>query len=141
MWMKHSYLWSYVHFKMFGFLCTVYEILHTNINSCMHTKFWVPLLLVYVDNFIYTFINTDFRNLLHINTFCQTPEKMAVTLLDYLFPREVLAVSNLSGKGKHHKRQLDPLMVLTTISKKIGVICMSKVMLLKPFPVFILSHV
>lgn len=101
----------------------------------------MPLLLVYVDNFIYTFINTDFRNLLHINTFCQTPEKMAVTLLDYLFPREVLAVSNLSGKGKHHKRQLDPLMVLTTISKKIGVICMSKVMLLKPFPVFILPHV
>ncbi|KAJ4439068.1 hypothetical protein ANN_15024 [Periplaneta americana] len=50
-------------------------------------------------------------NLLHINTFCQTPEKMAVTLLDYLFPREVLAVSNLSGKGKHRKRQLDPLMI------------------------------
>lgn len=39
---------------------------------------------------------------------------MAVTLLDYLFPREVLAVSNLSGKGKHRKRQLDPLMVLIT---------------------------
>jgi hypothetical protein len=67
---------------------------------------------------IYTLINLDFRNLLHINTFCQTPEKMAVTLLDYLFPREVLAVSNLSGKGKHHKRQLDPLMVLTTSIKK-----------------------
>ncbi|KAJ9575839.1 hypothetical protein L9F63_007297, partial [Diploptera punctata] len=50
-------------------------------------------------------------DLIHINTFCQTPEKMAVTLLDYLFPREVLAVSNLSGKGKHRKRQLDPLMV------------------------------
>ncbi|KAK7864639.1 hypothetical protein R5R35_012413 [Gryllus longicercus] len=50
-------------------------------------------------------------NLLHINTFCQTPEKMAVTLLDYLFSREVLAISNLSGKGKHGKRQLDPLMI------------------------------
>lgn len=50
-------------------------------------------------------------NLLHVNTFCQTPEKMAVTLLDYLFPRDVLAVSNLSGKGKHGKKQLDPLMI------------------------------
>ncbi|XP_049859596.1 uncharacterized protein LOC126354183 isoform X2 [Schistocerca gregaria] len=50
-------------------------------------------------------------NLLHINTFCHSPEKMAVTLLDYLFPREVLAVSNLSGKGKHGKKQLDPLMI------------------------------
>lgn len=134
-----SYPWTCVHFIMFGFLCTVYEILHTNVNSCMHTKFWVPLLLVYVAELIHTFINLDFRNLLHINTFCQTPEKMAVTLLDYLFPREVLAVSNLSGKGKHHKRQLDPLMVLTTSIKKIGLICMSKLLLVKPFPVFILS--
>ncbi|XP_046387612.1 protein BANP-like isoform X1 [Ischnura elegans] len=50
-------------------------------------------------------------DLLHINTFCHTPEKMALTLLDYLFPREVLAVSNLSGKGKHGKKQLDPLMI------------------------------
>lgn len=136
-----SYLWSCVHFIMFGFLCTVYEILHTNGNRCIHTKFWVPLLLVYVAELIHTFINLDFRNLLHINTFCQTPEKMAVTLLDYLFQREVLAVSNLSGKGKHHKRQLDPLMVLTRSINKIDLICISKVLLLKPFPVFILSLV
>jgi len=101
----------------------------------------VPLLLVFVAELIDTSINLDFRNLLHINTFCQTPEKMAVTLLDYLFPREVLAVSNLSGKGKHHKRQLDPLMVFTTSTKQIGLTCMSKVLLLKPFPVFILSLV
>lgn len=134
MWMKHSYPWSCVHFIMFGFLCNVYEILHTNINSCMQTIFWVPLLSVFVAELIDTFINLDFRNLLHINTFCQTPEKMAVTLLDYLFPREVLAVSNLSGKGKHHKRQLDPLMVLTS-SKQIRLICISKVFLLKPLPV------
>lgn len=67
-----------------------------------------------VYKFEHVLIDFNFSNLLHINTFCQTPEKMAVTLLDYLFPREVLAVSNLSGKGKHRKRQLDPLMVLTT---------------------------
>lgn len=48
---------------------------------------------------------------MHINAHCLTPEKMALTLLDSLFPREVLAVSNLSGKGKHSKRQLDPLLV------------------------------
>lgn len=46
-----------------------------------------------------------------INTACQTPEKMAITLLDYLFTRETLAVSNLSGKGKHGKKQLDPLLI------------------------------
>ncbi|GLH10743.1 Protein BANP [Gryllus bimaculatus] len=61
-------------------------------------------------------------NLLHINTFCQTPEKMAVTLLDYLFSREVLAISNLSGKGKHGKRQLDPLMVIHTTQGDIKVL-------------------
>ncbi|CAH1389634.1 unnamed protein product [Nezara viridula] len=49
--------------------------------------------------------------LMHINAHCLTPEKMALTLLDSLFPREVLAVSNLSGKGKHSKRQLDPLLI------------------------------
>ncbi|CAG2068423.1 unnamed protein product, partial [Timema podura] len=48
-------------------------------------------------------------HLLHVNTFCHSAEKMAVTLLDYLFPREVQAISNLSGKGKHGKKQLDPL--------------------------------
>nr|CAD7257146.1 unnamed protein product [Timema shepardi] len=50
-------------------------------------------------------------HLLHVNTFCHSAEKMAVTLLDYLFPREVQAISNLSGKGKHGKKQLDPLMI------------------------------
>ncbi|KAF4522604.1 hypothetical protein B566_EDAN003584, partial [Ephemera danica] len=50
-------------------------------------------------------------DLLHINSFAHTPEKMALMLLDYLFPREVLAVSNLSGKGKHQKKQLSPLMI------------------------------
>ncbi|XP_014247941.1 protein BANP-like [Cimex lectularius] len=50
-------------------------------------------------------------NLFHINERCHTPQKMALTLLDCLFPREVLAVSNLSGKGKHCKEQLDPLLI------------------------------
>lgn len=36
---------------------------------------------------------------------------MALTLLDYLFHREVQAMSNLSGQGKHGKKQLDPLMI------------------------------
>ncbi|XP_059470311.1 protein BANP-like isoform X2 [Neocloeon triangulifer] len=50
-------------------------------------------------------------DLIHINGYCSTPEKMALVLLDYLFPRDVLAVSNLSGKGKHGKKQLSPLMI------------------------------
>ncbi|CAM9183065.1 unnamed protein product [Lampetra fluviatilis] len=37
--------------------------------------------------------------------------KMALTLLDHLFDREVQATSNLSGRGHHGKKQLDPLMV------------------------------
>ncbi|XP_076307802.1 protein BANP-like isoform X2 [Tachypleus tridentatus] len=49
--------------------------------------------------------------LFHINNTCTTPEKMALTLLDYLFDRETQACSNISGTGKHRKRQLDPLMV------------------------------
>ncbi|XP_039287084.1 protein BANP [Nilaparvata lugens] len=49
--------------------------------------------------------------LVHIDTHCTTPSKMAIVLVDYLFPREVLAISNLSGKGKHCKKQLDPLMI------------------------------
>ena len=36
---------------------------------------------------------------------------MALTLLDYLFDRETQAYSNLSGLGKHGKKQLDPLMI------------------------------
>uniref|UniRef100_A0A1B6CLY2 Protein BANP n=1 Tax=Clastoptera arizonana TaxID=38151 RepID=A0A1B6CLY2_9HEMI len=51
------------------------------------------------------------EQLLHINAICTTPEKMATVLLDYLFPQDVQAVSNLSGKGKHCKKQLDPLKI------------------------------
>lgn len=50
-------------------------------------------------------------DMLHITTNCRTAEKMALTLLDYLFHREVQAMSNLSGQGKHGKKQLDPLMI------------------------------
>ncbi|XP_052815073.1 protein BANP-like [Mya arenaria] len=50
-------------------------------------------------------------DLLHIHSNCRTPEKMALTLLDYLFDRETQAMSNLSGQGKHGKKQLDPLMI------------------------------
>lgn len=46
-----------------------------------------------------------------LNTACRTPEKMALTLLDYLFDRETQACSNISGHGKHGKKQLDPLMI------------------------------
>lgn len=53
----------------------------------------------------------DSRQLLHINTVCTTPEKMAIVLLDHLFSQETQAESNLSGKGKHFKKQLDPLKV------------------------------
>ncbi|XP_045893075.1 protein BANP [Micropterus dolomieu] len=50
-------------------------------------------------------------DMLHISTNCRTAEKMALTLLDYLFHREIQAMSNLSGQGKHGKKQLDPLMI------------------------------
>ncbi|KAE8296528.1 Protein BANP [Larimichthys crocea] len=50
-------------------------------------------------------------DMLHITTNCRTAEKMALTLLDYLFHREIQAMSNLSGQGKHGKKQLDPLMI------------------------------
>ncbi|XP_053740527.1 protein BANP isoform X1 [Synchiropus splendidus] len=50
-------------------------------------------------------------DMLHITSNCRTAEKMALTLLDYLFHREVQAMSNLSGLGKHGKKQLDPLMI------------------------------
>eukprot|EP00920_Eleutheroschizon_duboscqi_P032132 GHVT01077495.1.p1 GENE.GHVT01077495.1~~GHVT01077495.1.p1 ORF type:complete len:335 (-),score=8.01 GHVT01077495.1:1135-2100(-) len=50
-------------------------------------------------------------DLLHIHSNCRTPEKMALTMLDYLFDRDTQAASNLSGMGKHGKRQLDPLMI------------------------------
>ncbi|XP_029464510.1 protein BANP isoform X1 [Rhinatrema bivittatum] len=50
-------------------------------------------------------------DMLHISTNCRTAEKMALTLLDYLFHREIQAISNLSGQGRHGKKQLDPLMI------------------------------
>lgn len=50
-------------------------------------------------------------DLLHVHSNCRTAEKMALTMLDYLFDRETQASSNLSGMGKHGKKQLDPLMI------------------------------
>ncbi|XP_059154254.1 protein BANP-like isoform X2 [Physella acuta] len=50
-------------------------------------------------------------DLLHVHSNCRTAEKMALTLLDYLFDRDTQAASNLSGQGKHGKKQLDPLMI------------------------------
>uniref|UniRef100_A0A0B6ZK91 Protein BANP n=1 Tax=Arion vulgaris TaxID=1028688 RepID=A0A0B6ZK91_9EUPU len=50
-------------------------------------------------------------DLLHVHSNCRTPEKMALTLLDYMFDRDTQAASNLSGQGKHGKKQLDPLMI------------------------------
>lgn len=41
----------------------------------------------------------------------QAPEKLALSLLEALFPRSVLATSNLTGRGKHKKKQLDPLFI------------------------------
>ena len=46
-----------------------------------------------------------------INLSCCSPEKMALALLEHLFSRETLATSNLTGKGKHKKKQLDPLII------------------------------
>ena len=50
-------------------------------------------------------------DLIHIHSNCRSAEKMALTFLDYLFDRETQACSNLSGLGKHGKKQLDPLMI------------------------------
>ena len=47
----------------------------------------------------------------NINITNTAPEKMALTLLDHLFSRDTLAESNLTGKGKHKKKQLDPLFI------------------------------
>uniref|UniRef100_T1J676 Multiple inositol polyphosphate phosphatase 1 n=1 Tax=Strigamia maritima TaxID=126957 RepID=T1J676_STRMM len=55
--------------------------------------------------------NVSSSDLVNLNRTCSTPEKMALTLLDYLFDRETQARSNISGMGKHGKSQLDPLMV------------------------------
>ena len=56
----------------------------------------------------FNFICSD---LLHIESNCRTPEKMALALLDYLFDRDTQACSNLSGLGRHGKKKLDPLFV------------------------------
>jgi len=40
-----------------------------------------------------------------------TPEKLALALMDRLFTRDTLATSNLTGRGKHQKKQLDPLII------------------------------
>lgn len=56
-------------------------------------------------------VNISPSDLLHIHSNCRTPEKMALALLDYLFDRNTQASSNLSGMGKHGKKQLDPLMI------------------------------
>jgi len=50
-------------------------------------------------------------DLANIEKQATSPEKMALALLEALFSREVLAESNLSGKGKHKKKQLDPLLL------------------------------
>jgi len=50
-------------------------------------------------------------DLLHIESNCRTPEKMALALLDYLFDRDTQACSNLSGVGRHGKKKLDPLFI------------------------------
>ncbi|XP_038068019.1 protein BANP-like [Patiria miniata] len=50
-------------------------------------------------------------DMLHVMQTSKTPEKCALKLLDFLFDRETQATSNLSGTGKHGKRQLDPLMI------------------------------
>lgn len=55
--------------------------------------------------------NISPTDLFHINATCHTAEKMALTLLDYLFTRETQATSNISGTGKHKKKQLDPLLI------------------------------
>lgn len=47
----------------------------------------------------------------NINITNTAPEKMALALLDHLFSRDTLAESNLTGKGKHKKKQLDPLFI------------------------------
>ena len=49
--------------------------------------------------------------MLHIMETSRTADKCALKLMDYLFDREVQATSNLSGTGKHGKKQLDPLMI------------------------------
>ena len=57
----------------------------------------------------------------NLNTHCTTPEKMALTLLESLFSRDTLAQSNLTGRGKHKKKQLDPLLIF-------GIFCHLKYM-------------
>lgn len=55
--------------------------------------------------------NISLKDLEYCNRMCTTPEKMSLTLLDCLFDREVQACSNISGTGRHGKKQLDPLKI------------------------------
>ncbi|GIY95243.1 hypothetical protein CEXT_207291, partial [Caerostris extrusa] len=51
-------------------------------------------------------------DLFHIHTTCTTAEKMALTLLDYLFDRETQSPFKYFWyKCKHKKKQLNPLLV------------------------------
>ncbi|KAJ8041062.1 Protein BANP [Holothuria leucospilota] len=50
-------------------------------------------------------------DMLYIMETSKTADKCALKLLDYLFDRETLANSNLSGSSKHNKKQLDPLII------------------------------
>ncbi|XP_072024860.1 protein BANP-like [Amphiura filiformis] len=50
-------------------------------------------------------------DLLHVMETSRTADKCALKLMDYLFDRDVQATSNLSGTGKHSKKQLDPLLI------------------------------
>jgi len=51
------------------------------------------------------------QQLHQLDSINQGPEKLALALLETLFPRSVLATSNLTGRGKHKKKQLDPLLI------------------------------
>lgn len=77
-----------------SFVC-IWEIMKMISRSWIYEK-------VLLTKVIDIFCNKAFskRNLLHINSTCITAEKMALTLLDYLFTKEELASSNLSGRSK-----------------------------------------
>ncbi|XP_030831672.1 protein BANP isoform X2 [Strongylocentrotus purpuratus] len=49
--------------------------------------------------------------MVHIMNMYKTADKLALKLLDLLFDKEMQAVSNLSGTGKHKKKKLDPLLI------------------------------
>lgn len=51
------------------------------------------------------------RQLERINVSSTSAVKMSLLLLDYLFDRDMQAISNVSGTGKHGKHRLDPLLM------------------------------